>query len=251
MLVETPTVLRYKKSFALFLYRLLDMTRMAPSLELKQVISNEVKFLYNLMCVIVYKENRDNYINDLVLWASNLGSDIKIEIFKDMYTEKLLQINLNELSPAKYVFSFATIWDSIHLMCMLGDDIVLNRDKYDLNMVIGCIKNFKWVFYNVFIVLFCPICAKHYLTIDNFPYEFEKVETALYREKMGEPIIMVEEIQRNQIHKNILLKNNLLYKSMVFHNHVNNYRPIQHNKDDLNNFQRMEWSIYKSLLGIA
>nr|QNN89529.1 ORF78 [Pieris brassicae granulovirus] len=44
MLVETQTVLKYKQSFALFVYRMLDMTRMAPSPELKQVLKNEVHF---------------------------------------------------------------------------------------------------------------------------------------------------------------------------------------------------------------
>nr|QNN89527.1 ORF78 [Pieris brassicae granulovirus] len=67
---------------------------------------------------------------------------------------------------------------------------------------------------------------------------------------MGEPLQLVEEITRNQIHKNILYKNNLLYKSMMFHNHVNNYRPIQHKQDELNKYQRMDWSLLKTLLGI-
>ncbi|ACZ63564.1 PrGVORF78 [Pieris rapae granulovirus Wuhan] len=250
MLVETQTVLKYKQSFALFVYRMLDMTRMAPSPELKQVLKNEVHFLYDLLCLIIYNDNKEESINVLIDWASVVGSDIKLDVFKDMYIEKLTQLNLQEFAPAKFLFSFTTIWDSIHLMCLIADDIIINRHIYEKETVMSCISNFKWIFYNIFIILFCPICAKHYLTVDTFPYEFERVEVALYREKMGEPLQLVEEITRNQIHKNILYKNNLLYKSMIFHNHVNNYRPIQHKQDELNNYQRMDWSLLKTLLGI-
>jgi len=251
MIVETQTVIRYKDSFALLVYRLLDMVRMAPSIEIQSVLKKEVTFLYGLMCLMVYNEGSgEESVYEMVDWAASLGSDIKLDVFKDMYLEKLTQLRLRDLEPKKFLFSFSTIWDSIHLLCMIGDDMVMNRHLHEPEMVRSCIRNLKWVFYNVFIVLFCPICAKHYLSINNFPYEFERVEVALYREKMGEPIQFVEEVNRNQIHKNLLLKNHLLYKSMVFHNHINSYRPIQHVNDELNKFQRMDWVILKSLVGI-
>ncbi|AKN80742.1 P33; sulfhydryloxidase [Diatraea saccharalis granulovirus] len=250
MLIETQTVIRYKHSFSLLVYRLLDMVRMAPSSEIQLVLKKEVKFLYGLLCLIVYNESYEENITALVEWAAGLGSDIKLDTFKIMFIEKLNQIHLRDLEPKNFLFTFSTIWDTIHFLCMIGDDIVMNRHLYDLDEVWRYIRNLKWVFYNVFIVLFCPICAKHYLTINNFPYEFERVEVALYREKMGEPIQFVDEIKRNQSHKNLLFNNYLLYKSMLFHNHVNSYRPIQHVNDELNQFQRMEWPILKNLLGI-
>nr|UYX49714.1 p33 [Darna trima granulovirus] len=252
MLNETQTVARYKQSFALFVYRLLDMTRMAPSPELQSVLQKEVAFLYYLFAIVLYHNNlKKNEINSLIEWAANLGSDINLDTFKEMYLEQLTRLNLTHMKPDKFLFSFSTIWDSIHLMCLLADDVVINRETHDQDNVINYIKNCKQVFYNIFIILFCPICAKHYLTIDAFPYEFERVEVALYREKQGEPLQLVEEINKNQSHKNILIKYHLLYASMSFHNHVNNYRPIQHNNDELNNFQRMDWSLLKTLLGIS
>ncbi|ABC61208.1 P33 [Choristoneura occidentalis granulovirus] len=250
MIVETQTVERYKQSFSLFVYRLLDMIRMAPSTELKHVIKNEVIYLYEIICLIMYGNNQKQRVNEMVEWASSLGSDIQMAVFKDMYQYKLKELTMSELEPKNFVFTFSTIWDSIHLMCLIGDDIIINRQSYDVDIIMACIKNLKWVFYNIFIVLFCPVCAKHYLTIDTFPYEFEKVEVALYREKMGDPLHLVDEIARNQSHKNILHKNHLVYHSMLFHNHVNSFRPIQHANAELNNFQRMDWRLYKNLLGI-
>ncbi|AEB00366.1 P33 [Clostera anachoreta granulovirus] len=249
MLVETQTVTRYKQNYALFVYRMLDMSRMAPSPELRAVLVKEVRFLYNIMCLTIYGQVKNN-ITTLIDWAVALGSDITLEVFKEMYQTKLNELQLHELNPPRFVFTFTVIWDSIHLLCMMGDDIIVNRTKYEYSTVMSCIHNLKSVFYNIFVVLFCPICAKHYLITDPFPYEFEKVEVALYREKMGEPIQLVEEIIRNYSHKNVLLKNCLVYKSMEFHNHVNGYRPIQHAKDALNDFQRMEWGLYKTLLGL-
>ncbi|UXX41888.1 p33 [Psilogramma increta granulovirus] len=254
MLVETQTVARYKQSFLLFIYRLLDMTRVAPSPNLQQVIQNEVMYLYELACLLMYNKCDDNKsvsIKNLIKWAGGLGSDIEITAFNDMYAQQLTQYNLEKMLPKNFVFTFTVIWDSIHLMCMMADDIIVNRHMYDSHNIMQCIRNFKWTLYNVFIVLFCPICAKHYLTINTFPYEFERVEIALYREKMGEPLQLVDEILQGQIHKNILYKHHLVYNSMVFHNHVNSYRPIQHKQDELNKFQRMEWVLYKNLLGLT
>ncbi|UYE99127.1 MAG: p33 [Betabaculovirus sp.] len=254
MLVETQTVARYKQSFLLFIYRLLDMTRVAPSSELRQVIQNEVIYLYELACLLVYNkgnENKSVSIKMLVQWAGELRSDIEITAFNDMYSQQLTQYNLEEMLPKNFVFTFTVIWDSIHLMCMMADDIIANRHIYDTDIVTRCIRNLKWILYNVFIVLFCPICAKHYLTVNTFPYEFERIEIALYREKMGEPLQLVDDILQTQIHKNILYKHHLVYNSMVFHNHVNSYRPIQHKRDELNKFQRMEWVLYKTLLGLT
>ncbi|AIS92085.1 sulfhydryloxidase [Erinnyis ello granulovirus] len=254
MLVETQTVTRYKQSFLLFVYRLLDMTRVAPSPELKQVIQNEVVYLFELACLLVYNkgdEQKSLSVKMLVEWSGGLGSDIDIAVFNDMYTQQLTQYNLQELVPKSFVFTFAVIWDSIHLMCLLADDVIANRHLYDTDTTMQCIRNLKWILYNVFIVLFCPVCAKHYLTINTFPYEVERVEVALYREEMGEPLQLVDEMLQSQIHKNVLYKHHLVYNSMVFHNHVNNYRPIQHKRDELNNFQRMEWVLYKTLLGIT
>lgn len=261
MLTVTPIVSRYIESFSLFVYRMLDLTRMAPMEELKSTLTNEVIFLYNCLYTIITNNNSDNYANkninatidSLVNWAALLGSDIPINTFQDMYIEKLTQLNVaQEFTPNnnKFVFSFTTIWDSIHLMCLIADDIVSNRHMHTYDAVMTCLTNFKWIFYNMFIILFCPICAKHFLTVDTFPYEFERVQVALYREKMGEALQLTDELTRNQSHKNVLLKNHLLYKSMEFHNHVNNYRPIQYNNDEFNMFQRMNWTMYKSLLNI-
>jgi hypothetical protein len=250
MLVETPTLKRYKGSFALFNFRILDMARMAPAKELQGVLVKEVKFLYHLMCVTVYGDSREESVGKLSDWATNLGSDLKLEVFKDMYGGMLKDLGLTELEPPQYVFSFTTIWDAIHYMCLLGDEMVAERESYDPDSIRLSVKNLKWVFYNIFIILFCPMCARHFLTIDTFPYEVEKVEVALYREKMGEPLVLAQELTRSVATKNVLLTHHLLYQSMLFHNHVNGYRPIQQNNDTLNKFQRMDWGVYKTLLGI-
>ncbi|AER41514.1 P33 [Epinotia aporema granulovirus] len=250
-ITTTPTLERYKTSFCLFVYRMLDMARVAPSDEIKQVLINESKFLYGLMCSLKYNDSKSAEIDALIKWGVNLGTDIKLDQYKDMYVQKLTELRLLEMIPTRFVFSFSTIWDSIHLMCYIADVIVLNRHKYTYEHVSVCISNFKWVFYNMFIILFCPVCAKHYLTVDTFPFEFEQVQVALFKESLGEPLVLVNEINRNQAQKNILHKYHLLYKSMLFHNHINNYRPIQHKNNQLNDFQRMDWNLYTTLLNIA
>lgn len=247
----TPTLERYKTSYGLFVYRMLDMARVAPSAEIKQVLINEAKFLYGLMCSLTYNDSKSAEIDALIKWGTNLGTDIKLDQFKDMYVQKLTELRLPDMIPPRFVFSFSTIWDSIHLMCYIADVMVLNRHKYTYEQVTTCISNFKWVFYNMFIILFCPVCAKHYLTVDTFPFEFEQVQVALFRESLGEPLVLVNEINRNQSQKNILYKYHLLYKSMLFHNHINSYRPIQHKNNQLNDFQRMDWSLYTTLLNIV
>jgi Baculoviridae FAD-linked sulfhydryl oxidase len=250
MINETPTVLKYKNSYLIYIFRMLDMARMAPADKLQEIITDEVKFLYHLICVVVYASKREESVTLLVDWCIALGSDLKLDALADMYVVKLNELNLQALNPGKYTLSFATIWDSIHYLCLLGDALVVHRNEFDSVIVAGIIKNLKNVFYNIFIILFCPICAKHYLTVNIFPYEFEKIEVALYRESKGDPIIMVNEENKITSSKNVLVHNNLIYKSMVFHNHVNNYRPIQHNNESLNNFERMDWSTYKLQLGI-
>nr|AJA91719.1 P33 [Adoxophyes orana granulovirus] len=247
---ETQTFIKYKQSYALFVYRFLDLARMAPSENLKNVISKQVQFLYELQCLLIYNKSYAEQVTILIQWASHLGADIKLETFQNMYLSKLEQLDLQKLSPAHYTFTFTVIWDSIHLMCLVSDNIISNRQSFSLDNVMLYMSNIKWVFYNMFLILFCPICAKHYLTVNIFAYEFEKIETALYREIMGESIIESEEILKTQSHKNVIMKNGLLYASMVFHNHVNNYRPIQHKNKNLNNYQRMSWTILKSLLAI-
>lgn len=229
---------------------MLDMTRMAPADKLQNIIADEVKFLYHLICVIVYGSKREESVSLLVDWCIALGSEIKLDSLSEMYVTKLNELNLQALHPGKYTLSFATIWDSIHYLCLLGDALILNRADFDSAIVSGIVRNLKNVFYNIFIILFCPICARHYLTVNIFPYELEKIEVALYRETKGEPIIMVNEENKMTSAKNVLVYNNLIYKSMVFHNHVNSYRPIQHNNDNLNNFERMDWATYKLQLGI-
>ncbi|AAM70283.1 hypothetical protein [Phthorimaea operculella granulovirus] len=251
MLVETQTVLRYKESFSLFVYRILDMVRMAPSHELRNTLKNEVRFLYGLLRMIKDVDTTQASIDELIEWSAVLGSDIPLDVFKDMYTDKLKRLNLSKFEPQKFVFTFSTIWDCIHLLCLMCDDAIINRHNDSYENILSFVRNLKWVYYNIFIVLFCPVCARHYLTVNTFPFELERIEIALYREHMGEPIQMVDEcINRSQSHKNVLYRHHLVYVSMLFHNHVNGYRPIQHKKDDLNRFQRMEWGIYKNLLGL-
>ncbi|AQQ80362.1 P33 [Betabaculovirus altermyunipunctae] len=251
MLTYTPLVKRYINSFQLFTFRMLDMIRVAPAEKLKNLLYSEVKFLYNLNCIVVYKETRQGDIEALLQWFMTLSEDLKLEDIKDLYVAKLQDLKLSQLDPEKYLFSFTTIWDAIHLLAYLGDEMVVKRDSLSHEAVMLYFKNLKWVFYNVFIILFCPKCARHFLTVDMFPYEVEKIEVALYREKMGEPLVLVQEETRSMATKNYLLTNHLLYKSMLFHNHVNGYRPIQSNAPDMNNFQRMDWGVYKSLLGIS
>ncbi|AJK91747.1 p33 [Spodoptera frugiperda granulovirus] len=251
MLAYTPLVKRYISSFQLFTFRILDMIRVAPAHKLKSLLYAEVGFLLRLNCILIYPESKDEQINRLLEWFQTLSDKLRLEDVKEAYIDTLQQLNLSLLDPQKYLFSFTTIWDTIHLMAYMGDAMVVKRDVVKHDTVMLYMQNLKWVFYNLFIVLFCPKCARHYLTANIFVYEIERVEVALYRERLGEPIIMVQEETRSMATKNCLMTHHLLYKSMQFHNHVNGYRPIQSNAPDMNNFQRMEWSVYKNMLGIV
>lgn len=225
---------------------MLDLLRVAPSADLQTILEKEIKFLYGMLSLLIRGNMEREKIDIIVTWASKLGADIQLNVYETMYVERLKQIDLEEFIPSKFLFSFSVIWDSIHLLCLIADDIIINRELYESEMVSAYIRNLKWVFYNMFVILFCPVCARHFLTIDTFPFEFERIEVALFREKNGEPIVLAEEEKReHKNNQNFLYKYNLLYKSMIFHNHVNNYRAIQQNNKELNNFQRMEWTLYK------
>ncbi|ABQ52026.1 hypothetical protein SlGVgp083 [Spodoptera litura granulovirus] len=250
MITDTQLMTRYVNSFLILSFRMLDLTRVAPVVEIKSILIKETKFLYTICCLLIYGNAKVSQCEALVEWGAYQDPDANLDVVQKMYMEKLSLLGLGELNVNKYTFSFTTIWDSMHLLCHLGDSIVQQRHSLSYEQVSLFIKNLKWIFYNIFIILFCPRCAKHYITVNTLTYEIERVELALYREKMGEPIIMVNEETRSMAVKNTLLTNHLLYQSMKFHNHINGYRPIQTGNDELNKFQRMDWNAYRTLLGL-
>lgn len=250
MLPESPLLTQYIDSFSQLVFRMLDMMRLAPEQKLKELLNNEVQFLYHLLALVRYQDPKHASVDALLQWANTLGSDIQLEQMRSMYTSTLERLGIEELAFGRNNFTFSTIWDSMHFLCLLCDDLVENRKEVGIEIVKSTVRNLKWVFYNFFIILFCPKCAKHFLTVNNFPYTLEQIEVALYRETQNEPIVFAHEINRSTSHKNVLLYNHALYNSMVFHNHINNYRPIQTSNDSLNNYQRMDWGLYKQLLNL-
>jgi len=251
MIPISPLFNRYKDSYLLFLFRFLDLTRVSLSKDLSNILYHEVIYMYQIGSLVVYKTVKERDLDELFDWFRNLSSEKSLENVKSMYEEKMNILNLKEMCPYNYTFTFTTIWDTIHFLCIIVDDLVMSRNKYTFDFVKHNLQNIKSIFFNMFIILMCPVCANHYLQVKGFLIsELEHIEISLYRESQGEPIIFQEEETRSISTKNVLLTNHMLYKSMVFHNRVNGYRPIQRNYDKLNNFKRMDWNRYKNELNM-
>ncbi|BAG74647.1 hypothetical protein [Helicoverpa armigera NPV NNg1] len=251
MIPLTPLFSRYRDSYFLFTFRYMDLIRSSPSKELALILSKELTYLYHIACLITYKDIQEQEIDQLREWLLSLPQTMTLEQMKTEFSNKMEQLNLRAPQPKNYAYTFTTIWDSIHFLCLLIDDMVESREKYDNELIRQHLRLMKPVFYNVFFKLNCPMCRNHYLTIKGYLImQVERIEVALYREKYGEKIVMVDEMRATDATENVLMRHGMLYASMMFHNHVNDYRWIQRNVQPpvQQNTQRMDWTTYKNLL---
>lgn len=249
MIPLTPLFSRYRDSFFLYAFWSVHLIYNAPNSEFAKLLSKELTYLYHLACLMTYKEKQETEIDELKNWILALPRSYKYEQVKLMAIEKMESLNMRALQPKDYTFKFSTIWDTIHLLSMIIDDMVENRAKTGIEKVQHHLVNIKPVYYNVFFRLNCNTCRDHYITIKGkLLFYIERIEICLNRERSNDPIVMVDEITPLNTTDNVLMKHGMLYTSMVFHNDVNEYRFIQRKIRKPDNYEPMQWSVYKSQL---
>ncbi|AAY84015.1 ORF-84 peptide [Chrysodeixis chalcites nucleopolyhedrovirus] len=249
MIPLTPLFSRYKDSFFLYAFRHIDRIRTCQSREIAEILATELTYLYSIACVITYKDEQANEIEQLKNWALELPSTFDLQQMQVLFIEKTEELNLRAFQPKKYSYSFTTIWDTIHFLAIVVDDMIDSRDKLTYEIVTANLQQMKTIFYNLFFKLNCAMCREHYLGIKGFLiFSIERIEISLNREKFGEKIIMVDEITIKNSNQNTLMKHGTLYATMVFHNHINDYRYIQRNMMPVKHFERMTWAEYKKSL---
>lgn len=249
MIPLTPLFSQYKNSFLLYTFRHADRIRMIKSKHLASILATELTYLYQIACVITYKEIQEREIQELKEWTLNLNNDFDLEHMKVMFEEKMIDLNLRAFLPNDYSYTFKTIWDTIHFLCIFIDDMVSNREKLTYEFIVNQLRQMKAIFYNLFYKLDCAICRDHYLNVKGYLIVYiERIEICLNRERFGETLKMVDKIVPENINDNVLMNYGMLYTSMVFHNHINQYRWIQRNMAPPATHKPMEWLQYKKEL---
>lgn len=249
MIPLTPLFSQYRDSFFLYAFRHMNRIRIENSKQLANILSSELTYLYNIACLITYKDVQPVEVEEIKKWTLSLDKSFDVERMRILFNHKMEELNLRAPQPKNYSYTFTTIWDTIHFMALLADDMVNNREKLTYDVVAFHLKQIKVFFYNLFLKLDCAICRDHYINIKgNLIFYVERIETCLHREKYGEDVVWVDEITPSNASKNVLMKHGMLYTTMVFHNHVNDYKWIQRNTKPPKNTERMEWSKYKELL---
>ncbi|AYN45025.1 p33 [Alphabaculovirus alterspexiguae] len=251
MIPQSPLFTQYKDSFLLYTFRHLDRIRASKSKQLSQILATELTYLYEIACLISYKDVQNEEIEQLKQWSLQLSHEFDVEHMKMLFKEKVQELNLRSTQPKNYLYTFHTIWDTIHFLALLIDDMVRNREKMTYDFLTNQLRQMKTLYYNLFFKLDCAMCRDHYMSVKGYLiYAIERIELCLNRERFDEKITMVDEITVHNINDNVLMKNGMLYATMVFHNHINDYRWIQRNMKPPVNFQKMNWSEYKSLLNL-
>ncbi|ADB84420.1 hypothetical protein [Apocheima cinerarium nucleopolyhedrovirus] len=219
------------------------------SKHLAKILATELTYLYNIGCLIAYKEVQEAEIEELKNWTLSLDSSFDLEHMKIEFNDKMEELNLRAFLPKNFSYTFRTIWDVIHFLAILIDDMVDNRKNLSYEYIVNHLRQMKTLFYNLFFKIDCAMCRDHYLNVKGYIIlNIERIEICLNRERFGESIIMVDEITRANTTQNVLMKYGVLYSTMVFHNHINDYRWIQRNMKPPVDAFRMEWSHYKKLL---
>ncbi|QYC92723.1 P33 [Trabala vishnou gigantina nucleopolyhedrovirus] len=251
MIPLTPLLSQYKDSFFLYTFRHMDRIRTLKSKHLSKILATELTYLYNMACIITYKEVQESEVEQLINWVSNLDAKVDLEQIKLEFKDKMIELNLRAFVPNNYLYTFKTIWDVIHFLAIVIDDMVQNRQKLSYDILVNHLRQMKAIYYNLFFKLDCAMCRDHYLNIKGFIIlNIERVEICLNRERFGEPIIMVDTITPKNTNRNELMSHGILYATMVFHNHINEYKWIQRNMKPPADMFKMEWSEYKKLLGL-
>ncbi|ACO53529.1 unknown [Euproctis pseudoconspersa nucleopolyhedrovirus] len=249
MIPITPLFLQYKDSFLLFIFRHLDRMRTLKSKELTKIMATELTYLYNIACVIAYKDIQHTEIEQLKEWTLNIDKKLDLEQMKLEFNDKMVELNLRSLLPNNYFYTFKTIWDVIHFLAMIIDDMVVHRQNFSYEFMTNHLRQIKTIYYNLFFKLDCALCRDHYLNVKGFIImSIERVEICLNRERFGESLIFVDEIDRTNINDNVLMKHGVLHATMIFHNHINQYRWVQRNVKPPAEVVKMEWSEYKKML---
>lgn len=255
MIQLTPLLSQYKDSFFLYTFRHIDRMRLLHSKQLVDILATELTYLYNIACIITYKEVQNDEIDQVKLWALTLDSKHDLEHFKILFNEKMIELNLRAFVPQSYSYSFKTIWDVIHFLALIIDDMVANRNGIPHERLIAHMRQLKAIYYNLFFKLDCAMCRDHYLNVKGYLIlNIERNEIALNRERYGQPIEYVDvapfEIDSDTTNKNLLMRYGTLYASMVFHNHINEYRWVQRNMKPPANAFKMNWTEYKKMLNL-
>ncbi|QHB21742.1 p33 [Artaxa digramma nucleopolyhedrovirus] len=249
MIPITPLFLQYKDSFLLFTFRHLDRMRTLKSKHLAKIMATELTYLYHIACVITYKEVQQPEIEQLKNWILSVDQNLDLEQMKLEFNDKMVELNLRSFLPNSYSYTFTTIWNVIHFLAMLIDDMVHNRQNLSYEFIVNHMRQMKAIYYNLFFKLDCAMCRDHYLNIRGYLImPIERVEICLNRERFGEPVVLVDELNVDNTNQNVLMKNGVLYASMVFHNHINEYKWVQRNMKPPADTIKMEWGEYKKML---
>ncbi|QED40602.1 P33 [Chrysodeixis includens nucleopolyhedrovirus] len=251
MIALTPLFSRYKDSFLLYAFRHLDRMRVCRHKQLAEILSTEMTYLYNIACIITYKDVQEKEIEDLKKWVLQLPDTFDLEQMQVLFTAKTEELNLRAFQPRDYNYSFTTVWDTIHFLCMIIDDMVNNRNTVGYKTLTNNLSQLKAIFYNLFLQLECALCRDHYITVKGFLiFNIERIETCLNQEQHGDKIVFVNEITVKNETQNVLMRNGMLYASMVFHNHINQYKYVQQKIQPPTHLHKMKWNEYKKLLEI-
>ncbi|AKN80658.1 P33, Sulfhydryloxidase [Perigonia lusca single nucleopolyhedrovirus] len=230
----------------------MDRIRMVKSKHLASILSTELTYLYTIASLITYKEVQEHEITQLTEWAMRLEDGSDLEHLKIIYHDKLNELNLRAFEPKNYSYTFTTLWNVIHFMALIADDMFINRDKMTYEHITYHLNQIKTIYYNMFSKLDCAMCRDHYLNVKGqLIFNIEKMTICLNKERFGDKctLVMAEITDKdNEYDNNILMKYNTLHATMVFHNHVNEYKWVQRNMKPPNNAFRMKWSEYKKLL---
>nr|AFS51944.1 DekiORF66 [Dendrolimus kikuchii nucleopolyhedrovirus] len=261
MIPLTPLFSRYKDSYLLYSFRLIDLLRASKSAHLTKLLSLQATYLYHFACLMKYNDTQKHSVQQLIEWAATRPPDMDLQQFRIEFIDKTTELNLRSCQPKIYMYTFTTIWDTIHFFGLVIDDMVQSRDKSSLDFVMQQLKTMKVLFYNIFFILQCAMCRDHYMNVKGFIiYHIELVELALDREKYGNDIVFVDSYQQETANAadsaaassstNVLMKNLMAYVTMVFHNHINDYKWVQRDKKPPVHYERMTWNEYKKILNI-
>ncbi|BBD51432.1 P33 [Samia ricini nucleopolyhedrovirus] len=253
MIPLTPLFSRYKDSFLLYAFRLIDLLRASKSAHLTKLLASQATYFYHFACLMKYKDVQKYEVQQLVEWATNASPDTTHEQFRIEFMDKTAELNLRSCQPKSFTYTFATIWDTIHFLGLIVDDMVLTREKSSIDLVAEQLKTIKVVLYNVFFILHCPVCRNHYMNVKGYIiYHIELIELALDRERYGAPITFTDSYckEPTDLETNTLMKNLMAYVTMTFHNHINDYKWIQRGKKPPAHHERMTWEHYKKSLNL-
>lgn len=180
---------RYKDSYLLYSFRLIDLLRASKSAHLTKLLSSQATYLYHFACLMKYKDIQKYEVQQLIEWAINASPDMDLQQFRIEFMDKTTELNLRSCQPKSFTYTFTTIWDTMHFLSLIIDDMVYTRDKSSLDFVMQQLKTMKVLFYNVFFILQCAMCRDHYMNVKGFLiYHIELIEIALDKENTGQTL---------------------------------------------------------------